>query len=465
MAQEAAQQSSGIADATDDAVARAATSRFGGPVGHFVRRSSRTLMWPLRILIVFATTSHLLGYLMRWPCRVANFTNRDRYPRMCYSDIPYLYTGRGFDIGAIPYLDHPHGKDVLEYPVLTGWFMHLAGWLTGGTHEGARTVLVRSSHFYDWNALMLGACLVVAVMATAVTVRTRPWDAALFALAPVILTTGLINWDLLAVALLAISTMLWMREHPALAGIFFGLAVSAKFYPVVLLAVLAAMCLRTKRLPDFLRFSSVALGAWAVVNVPIAYLAPDAWAHFYVFSKDRGMDFGSVWLALSYVAKFTVSPAHLNAAVMVVFIVLALGVLALIFAAPTLPRFPQVAFLMLVAFCVSNKVYSPQYVLWLLPFAVLARPRWRDFLIWQGTQVLYAVSVWLFLETSAGDGPRKGFNEQTYGWFILVMIVGNLWFSALVVRDILKPENDVVRQTENQEVTDNADRNVAMSSA
>jgi uncharacterized membrane protein len=160
-----------------------------------------------------------------------------------------------------------------------------------------------------------------------------------------------------------------------------------------------------------------------------------------------------------------VSPAHLNAAVMLAFIVLALGVLALIFAAPTLPRFPQVAFLMLVAFCVSNKVYSPQYVLWLLPFAVLARPRWRDFLIWQGTQVLYAVSVWLFLETSAGNGPRKGFNEQTYGWFILVMIVGNLWFSALVVRDILKPEKDVVRQTENQEVTDNADCNVAMSSA
>ena len=34
-------------------------------------------------------------------------------------------------------------------------------------------------------------------------------------------------------------------------------------------------------------------------------------------------------------------------------------------------------FLIVVAFTLTNKVYSPQYSLWLVPLAVMARPRWR----------------------------------------------------------------------------------------
>ena len=49
---------------------------------------------------------------------------------------------------------------------------------------------------------------------------------------------------------------------------------------------------------------------------------------------------------------------------------------------------------MVAALVLSNKVYSPQYVLWLLPLAVLARPRWRDLLIWQGAEVLYFLAIW-----------------------------------------------------------------------
>ncbi len=436
-----------LAPSEQDPLARAATTGFGGPLGRFARRAVAPAgwMWPIRILVLMATGMHLLGYLMRMPCRAADFMNRDRYPRLCYSDIPYLYTGRGFDIGAIPYLDHPAGKEALEYPVLTGWFMHLASLLTGGTDEAAKTALRRASEFYDWNAILLGICLIIAVVATALTVRHRPWDAAGFALAPVILTTGLINWDLLAVALLAVSVMLWMRAHPAIAGVFFGLAVSAKFYPVVLIAVLGGLCLRNKKMADFARFMSTALLAWAVVNVPVAIAAPQEWAHFYVFSRTRGVDFGSVWLGLLYTAGVEIPPESLNTVVTATFVVLAAGVMALIFFAPQTPRLAQVAFLMIAAFCLANKVYSPQYVLWMLPFAFLARPRWRDFLIWQAGQVLYAVSVWLFLENSAGDGPRKGFNNLTYGVMTLVTICITVWFCALVVRDILKPQLDIVR--------------------
>ena len=72
----------------------------------------------------------------------------------------------------------------------------------------------------------------------------------------------------------------------------------------------------------------------------------------------------------------------------VLFSIWCLGVAALGFLAPVTPRFAQLGFLLVVGFLLVNKVYSPQYALWLLPLAVMARPRVRDQLIWQARRGL-----------------------------------------------------------------------------
>ena len=61
------------------------------------------------------------------------------------------------------------------------------------------------------------------------------------------------------------------------------------------------------------------------------------------------------------------------------------------------------AFLVVAAFLLTNKVYSPQYVLWLLPFVILARPRWRDWLIFTAGELIYFVAIWWHL---GGSSPR-----------------------------------------------------------
>jgi uncharacterized membrane protein len=105
----------------------------------------------------------------------------------------------------------------------------------------------------------------------------------------------------------------------------------------------------------------------------------------------------------------------------------------------------QVVFLTVVAFLLTNKVFSPQYVLWVIPLAALARPRWKPFLAWQVTEVLVLVLRYYYFSGSGGEhGARVGL-----GWFVAAVAVRDLALIALavlVVRDVLRPGQDEVRR-------------------
>jgi hypothetical protein len=70
-----------------------------------------------------------------------------------------------------------------------------------------------------------------------------------------------------------------------------------------------------------------------------------------------------------------VAPGLLGVLVVVLAVLVVAGVALVAWSAPYWPRLAQVSLLLLVGWLVVWPVYSPQQVLWLLPFAVLARPR------------------------------------------------------------------------------------------
>jgi uncharacterized membrane protein len=429
----------------DDPVAAAGSELIGGPAGRRILAGS---WWnPLRVMVLAVIGMFALGMVQKASCYSGGwFQYGDaQYIHACYSDIPHLYTQRGFASNLVPYFDRipvslSQNNDIhyLEYPVLTGLFMEVASWVTpsGAEPHGAQV-------YWLVNSGMLMVCAVVLVVCTARTHRRRPWDGLLVALSPALALTATINWDLFAVALASAGLMLWSRGRPGWAGVLIGLATAAKLYPVLLLGALFLLCLRAGRLRQFGAALGGAAGAWLVVNLPVIVFAPHGWAQFYSFSRTRTTDYGSLWLIVK--ERSGASLDGVNAYGTALMLLLVVGIAALVLYAPRRPRLGQVAFLVVAALLVSNKVYSPQYVLWLLPLAVLARPRWRDLLIWQGAEVLYFLGIWYRLSYVTG-AKHHGLTADAYHLAIAAHLLGVLYLCALVVRDVLLPEYDVLRQ-------------------
>jgi uncharacterized membrane protein len=430
----------------DDPLAATGSEFIGGPAGRWARSGHR--WWnPLRVMVLVVVGMFALGMVQKASCYSTGWfqAGDGQYIHACYSDIPHLYTQRGFAADLVPYFDKipvslSQNGDIhyLEYPVLTGLFMEVASWLTpAGTDPHSAQV------YWLVNAGMLMICAVVLVVCVARTNRRRPWDGLFVALSPALALTATINWDLFAVALAAAGLMLWSRGRPGWAGVLIGLATAAKLYPVLLLGALFVLCLRAGRLRQFGTALGAAAGAWFVVNLPVIAFAPHGWAQFYSFSQSRTTDYGSLWLIIKERSGDSLSGVNEYGTALM--LLLCVGIAALALYAPRRPRVGQMAFLVVAALLVSNKVYSPQYVLWLLPLAVLARPRWRDLLIWQAAEVLYFLGIWYRLAYVTGP-KHHGLTADAYHLAIGIHLLGVLYLCALVVRDILLPEYDVLRQ-------------------
>ena len=99
--------------------------------------------------------------------------------------------------------------------------------------------------------VLLGALLLVAVWAQVGSVPHRPWDAMMLAASPCVAAAALINWDLLPIALTALGVLCLVPPAARWAGVFWGLGMAAKLYPLFLLGPLLLLCLRSGRMRAF----------------------------------------------------------------------------------------------------------------------------------------------------------------------------------------------------------------------
>src|SRR5262249_42952429 len=246
-------------------------------------------------------------------------------------------------------------------------FMRAAAWIGHGY-----------SGFFWANAALLSLCALVTAWALFQMVGER---ALYFAIAPTLLIYAFVNWDLLAVAIATVATLALLQRRERSRGVLLGLGAAAKIYPAFLVVPFARERVREDRRAGAAAIVVWSLIAFAAVNLPFAMFAPNAWSTFFRFNSTRGVDWDSLWFIVcerlhrsGACALSTGQIKLVNGLSLLAFLAIAAAVWWI--RARRQPDFPRwtVGLPLLVAFLLANKVYSPQYSLWLLPWFGLALP-------------------------------------------------------------------------------------------
>jgi uncharacterized membrane protein len=344
---------------------------------------------------------------LRFPCAEGDWHGQ-QYTRLCYSDIVPLYGTEHLQGGRIPYVDAcpASSGQCDEYPVLTMFTMYVA----------AQAADSFAGFFYS-NVVLLGLAAGVAAIALYVMVGRR---ALWFALAPTLLIYGFMNWDLVAVALATAATAAFLARRDTASGILLGLGAAAKVYPALLVIPFAVHRLREREPDRAIHLFWAAVGAWLLVDLPFAISAPHGWSEFFRFNAVRPADFDSFWYVgcdlITGGKTACLSTSQVGTASAVAFVLGAGAVWAM--KAGREPKFPRwtLGFPLLILFLLTNKVYSPQYGLWLLPWFPLALPSLgkltplRMFLLFEVTDVAVFVSrfSWFGVYDSGSIGGLFG---------------------------------------------------------
>lgn len=465
----------------NDPMGSALSQVIGGPVGRHALIGRARFMTPLRAILLIAVVFLALGYSTKAAClqstgsgtagqRVANWENNRAYYELCYSDTVPLYTAELLNLGKFPYKSSWIEKDssgkprvqydgtpairYMEYPVITGIYqyvsMSLAKTYTAVTKLVAIPIVAEVVMFFNIAAFGLALAWLATIWATSRMAGRRVWDAALVAASPIVIFQIFTNFDALATAAAAGAMLAWSRRKPAVAGALIGLGVAAKLYPLLLLIPLVLLALRTGRMRDVGKTTVTAVATWLVVNLPIMLLFPRGWSEFFRLNTRRGDDMDSIynvvksftdWRGFDTDLGFWEPPTTLNTVTAILFAACCIVIGYIALTAPQRPRLAQLAFLVVAAFLLTNKVWSPQFSLWLVPLAVLALPHRRILLAWMTIDALVWVPRMLYLYGAS----NKGLPEQWFTTTVLLRDIAVIALCALVIRQIYRPQLDLVR--------------------
>jgi uncharacterized membrane protein len=324
--------------------------------------------------------------------------------------------------GRLPFLDAcaDTTAECDEYPVLTMWAMRVAAWISGPSITG---------YFYA-SAIMMWIAAFVIAFCLYLLVGDR---VLYFALAPTLALYATMNWDLLAVALATAGTLAYLRRRDGWSGVLLGLGAAAKIFPMLLVVPFVAGRFRGEEPDRGTRLAWAAVGTWVAVNLPFVLLAPTGWWEFFRYNAARLADWDTLWyLACERTTGQTCTNTRLVNLASFGLLVASVAVVWVLKARRE-PGFPRwtLGFPILVLFLLTNKVYSPQFSLWLLPWFALAFPRLGWFAAFELADV--AVFVTRFSWFGRYLGIEGGFAGLPVGTFELAVAIRALILVACVI--------------------------------
>ena len=240
----------------------------------------------------------------------------------------------------------------------------------------------------------------LAAVAAVFLLRTRrsAWFAAVLAVWPLDAFYWEFKYDAAPTAALVVGLVLAYRSRWTWAGVVLGIGAALKWTPGLAAVGLALWLLSRRRARDAVRHVAAAAGAFLLVNVPFLATSPGLVVHSYHVQAARGITGESfAYLVLRLVGRAeiplnsafygpVITPSWAATAAGTLQVVVVLAVLALVLRCGTRAAAVAVAALAPVAFLLTTRTFSPQYLVtilaaWCVAGALLAATRTRQLLL------------------------------------------------------------------------------------
>ena len=286
-------------------------------------------------------------------------------------------------------------------------------------------------HAFEKWAGAWGVAMVVLVGVALLALRLPFVEAAgglaLVAVSPLLLGNVVLSrFDLLPAALATGAVAALLHRRDRLAAVVLAAAICVKLYPAVLVPIAVAWIWRRRGRDDALRWLGLVAAICAAVFIPFAILSPGGLAHSFGTQLGRPLQLESLGSAL-LIAAHHVANVHLvmasshgsqnleNGAANALGIVSSvLQVAAIAWICFAFARGPATRDRLVVAcagaiaaFVAFGKVFSLQYMVWLVPAVALVRAAWPRLLLIAGlvlTQLWFPRHYWsLALEFRARE--------------------------------------------------------------
>ncbi len=270
-------------------------------------------------------------------------------------DIPGRFFAWHVHPSLLPYAHRP-----IEYPVVVGYLTWITSWFGHG-----------AAGFFIANGLVAVLLALTMTLLLQSSGRHRIWR---WAAGLPLALYAFHNWDLAVMVPAVAGLMAFEAGRDRASGALLAVGASAKVFPALFLPPLAVVRWHSGDRRGAARLGGAFLLTTLALNAPVALGSWSTWTFPATFQGARAATWGTLWFWLLRAPGLHLLVAgHLRVTADLLAIVTLVGALGAISLLATRRHLSAAAIGAAVVgvFLLSNKVYSPNYDLWIVPFFVL----------------------------------------------------------------------------------------------
>ena len=316
--------------------------------------TKKTLLLILGLLIVWLLGNSLLRDNLGSSIRLFN---DDSDWKNYFSDGAYFLKGQ------VPY------KDTLsEYPQIPTYLFAVPYLLFRPSSGEAFNFRLYTSVF---SFIMIG--VLFGTISLLYNMLQTHKDRAFLLLLPAGLYFSYNRFDILPSFLVLLSLFLLQRKKNLLVGIILGIATLTKWYPALLLPIFLAYIYHTQRRIDWKMFLAFCLTCLVILAPTLLLGGMKAVLVPYTFHAERGFEYVSLPAILRIISHLWFRASLNTTLISYLFLVLSVLPVPFIILAhiDTFDKVIHWSVLVVAAFIIFSRIWSPQWILWVLPLLIL----------------------------------------------------------------------------------------------